>query len=1050
MATDRDVIYKVIIEWKKEFTNSIILEDLLDHLCLAKVIGVNHSNMWKGKTPEEQVEFLEKKIPKEGRSGFKAMLEYLFEKETAFAETLLVSLGKKNKEFEEWIRRAQEAGMYGHFLEPRPKPSLQPNSTSQKLYSHGILNKLGEKYPEHTGYPLQPDSEGPTYYRMEMHYDNPQLIDGIHDDSGLTIYYTDNLRTYDMGTIVLGYIVTYTQLVPPGLGDFMTVGHCPGECTEMYIPPEGIHIFSGLLHSHLLGRKMRARIFRDGEELPWILHDEHYDFNYQQSRVLWEEFHLLPGDHITVECDLDSLEREDVFLGGLTTYDEMCEFFVMYYPRVEKLNLCFTSVEYEFFHDLFQLGGVHLNLVEKLNLCFTSVEYEFFHDLFQLGGVHLNLESLNWELDGTNQTLHEYFRGFDWENFDLETYQEAVRFSPQQGICGDISDFLEVKDVTFPEYESDYSPPPRKCPTWERHKTLDRDGIMHLYWTPDIESGEITFELHAKTQGWAGLGFSANGAMPGSDVVVGWIKDGQIYFTTWERHESLDRDGIMNLYWTPDLESGEITFELHAKTQGWAGLGFSANGAMIGSDIVVGWIKDGQTFFTDRHAVGNELPLVDESQDYELLFASEDEEGLTLRFKRLIDTCDEDDFYITSDTWSLIYAYAETDPDGEDPFYHGRDNRGVKSLNLLDPQIGDIPDEPGLKMWEMRNDVIIPAVYTSYWCSVFKPPQTDTKQHIIGYHPWVTEGNEEYVHHYTVMTCTVKEGEEVIFEQFMQDYPQGSPCLEPHANILYDNCQSIVSAWAVGGVGENYPKNAGYPLNPITEGPTYFMMELHYDNPLLIEGIHDDSGQISYYTDNLRTYDMDLLSMGRKMRARIFRDGEELPWILHDEHYDFNYQQSRVLREEFTLLPGDHIVTECELDSSDRDLVTLGGLTTHDEMCQFFVMYYPKVEGLMHCASNVDFQYFHTLFQVGGINLSPESLDWEVDGTNQTLREYLRDFDWENFDLEAYQESVRFNPQLALCGRFPDVFEVEDVTFPEYESDYHPPPRQCPFESPNP
>ena len=49
----------------------------------------------------------------------------------------------------------------------------------------------------------------------------------------------------------------------------------------------------------------------------------------------------------------------------------------------------------------------------------------------------------------------------------------------------------------------------------------------------------------------------------------------------------------------------------------------------------------------DRHAVGNELPLVDESQDYELLFASEDEEGLTLRFKRPMDTCDEDDFYIT-------------------------------------------------------------------------------------------------------------------------------------------------------------------------------------------------------------------------------------------------------------------------------------------------------------------------------------------------------------------------------------------------------------------
>ena len=46
--------------------------------------------------------------------------------------------------------------------------------------------------------------------------------------------------------------------------------------------------------------------------------------------------------------------------------------------------------------------------------------------------------------------------------------------------------------------------------------------------------------------------------------------------------------------------------------------------------------------------------------------------------------------HVQSDTWSLIYAYNEADPDGEDPFYHGRDNRGVKSVNLLDPQIGTI------------------------------------------------------------------------------------------------------------------------------------------------------------------------------------------------------------------------------------------------------------------------------------------------------------------------------------------------------------------------
>ncbi|CAG0902663.1 unnamed protein product, partial [Darwinula stevensoni] len=201
----------------------------------------------------------------------------------------------------------------------------------------------------------------------------------------------------------------------------------------------------------------------------------------------------------------------------------------------------------------------------------------------------------------------------------------------------------------------------------------------------------------------------------GAELILFLVLIPLVLGQTWERHETLDNDGIMNLYWTPDLESGDITFELHAKTQGWAGLGFSANGAMPGSDIVVGWIKDGQTYFTDRHAVGNELPLVDEIQDYELLFASETEEGLILRFKRLIDTCDENDFYIT-------------------------------------------------------------------------------------YHPWVMEGNEEYVHHLTLMTCTVNEGEEEIFEQFLQDYPHGSSCFDPEISFLIGNCQRILMGWAVGGV----------------------------------------------------------------------------------------------------------------------------------------------------------------------------------------------------------------------------------------------------------
>ncbi|CAG0889147.1 unnamed protein product [Darwinula stevensoni] len=177
-----------------------------------------------------------------------------------------------------------------------------------------------------------------------------------------------------------------------------------------------------------------------------------------------------------------------------------------------------------------------------------------------------------------------------------------------------------------------------------------------------------------------------------------------------------------------------------------------------------------------------------------------------------------------SDTWSLIYAYGETDPEMEDPFYHGRDNRGVKSVNLLDPQIGDIPDEPGVKEWELRNDIIIPPIHTTYWCSVFKAPPVDVKHHIIGYQPWVTEGNEEYVHHFVVTTCTENEDETAGFEQFLEEYPQGSSCFDANMNSLISNCQSVLMAWAVGGVGENYPEQTGFPLKAASEGATYYLL----------------------------------------------------------------------------------------------------------------------------------------------------------------------------------------------------------------------------------
>jgi hypothetical protein len=66
-------------------------------------------------------------------------------------------------------------------------------------------------FPENVGYPLKMVDEGPYYYMMEMHYNNP-TFDTFEDYSGIRAYYTDVLREFDMGLLHFGMSVTPFQV----------------------------------------------------------------------------------------------------------------------------------------------------------------------------------------------------------------------------------------------------------------------------------------------------------------------------------------------------------------------------------------------------------------------------------------------------------------------------------------------------------------------------------------------------------------------------------------------------------------------------------------------------------------------------------------------------------------------------------------------------------------------------------------------------------------------------------------------------------------------
>ena len=62
---------------------------------------------------------------------------------------------------------------------------------------------------------------------------------------------------------------------------------------------------------------------------------------------------------------------------------------------------------------------------------------------------------------------------------------------------------------------------------------------------------------------------------------------------------TLDNDGKYRVYW--DFNDTHITFEVHVETRGYVGFGISPNGDMVNSDVVIGWVKDGRTYFSVSH-----------------------------------------------------------------------------------------------------------------------------------------------------------------------------------------------------------------------------------------------------------------------------------------------------------------------------------------------------------------------------------------------------------------------------------------------------------------
>ena len=187
---------------------------------------------------------------------------------------------------------------------------------------------------------------------LQVHWNNPLLLQGQTDSSGIRIYFTPHLRPNDMGTLFVGQRVIS---IPPEKESVTVTGSCRfSDCVSSLYNRKPIGIVTAQNHMHLLGRAGETVVYRSNDtrrQSPIVVARDH-PFKYDDPVRHYVDPPLMvyPGDEIKVSCTYSSRGQQKVTRFGEGTQDEMCFGIVSYYPRsYERVSgLCadFGAIDY--------------------------------------------------------------------------------------------------------------------------------------------------------------------------------------------------------------------------------------------------------------------------------------------------------------------------------------------------------------------------------------------------------------------------------------------------------------------------------------------------------------------------------------------------------------------------------------------------------------------------------------------------------------------------------------------------------------------------------
>ncbi|XP_068201515.1 DBH-like monooxygenase protein 1 [Palaemon carinicauda] len=317
--------------------------------------------------------------------------------------------------------------------------------------------------PEHVGVPLLLGDSPLAYFMVEAQYENSNLMPNINVHWNMDVYYTGTLRQFESGILQMGSTINFAMLIPPGQKTWRIAGHCPADCLNDGIPNEGIKVYQVLLHAQSLGRTVRIRHFRDGEELLPMATDEYYDSSFQPFLYLPKERTVLPNDHLTVECIYESRSHKNSTFSGYGEGDETCLAYLYYYPRV-RLAECTSATHHDVVKSEFHTGEIE----DEENLLLQSAL----------------VEPTNPRLPEMNIFFQDYINAINWSEFEMKNIQENLYRGIHVTRClmtgGAPAQAIKMK-TEFPEaYE--YEDLEVNCPSIGQMKSSSNSKAINISW----------------------------------------------------------------------------------------------------------------------------------------------------------------------------------------------------------------------------------------------------------------------------------------------------------------------------------------------------------------------------------------------------------------------------------------------------------------------------------------------------------------------------------------------------------------------------------------